>query len=180
MVGSQRNSSLFRAVSSMSSFNRRTFLCSAAAIAALAGCGFTPLYGPNGAANALRDTVELTAPVTREDYAFVRAVEGQLGAARSARFSLDYALQTSESTIGLTRTQEINRYHVAGTATYTLSDITSGDVMSSGKVTAFSAYSASESTFAARAATRDAYDRLMVQLADKTVAQILAVAGTQK
>ncbi|WP_417269368.1 LPS assembly lipoprotein LptE [Celeribacter sp.] len=162
----------------MSSFNRRSFLMTATAFGGLAGCGFAPVYGPNGRASVLREAVELTAPDTREDYTFVRAVEAQLGAARTPRFKLDYKISTDEDSIGLTRDQEINRYHVTGEVDFTLTDQASGTVISSGKVTAFSAYSASESTFAALSATRDAYERLTVQLADKTVAKILAVVGT--
>jgi len=178
MAGSRKNSSLSRVASSMSSFNRRSFLLTATAFGGLAGCGFAPAYGPNGRAGVLRDAIELATPETREDYTFVRAVEDRFGAARTARFKLDYTISTDEDSIGLTRDQEINRYHVTGEATYTLTDLSSGDIVNSGNVTAFSAYSTSGSTFAALTATRDAYTRLTVQLADKVVAQILAGVGT--
>ena len=58
--------------------NRRGFLGLAGALA-LAGCGFTPVYGPGGAGTALRNAVRVDDPVTRSDFQFLRAVEDILG-----------------------------------------------------------------------------------------------------
>ena len=50
----------------MSWFDRRAFLgAPGAAGLALAGCGFTPAYGPGGAAGALTGAVALSEPEDR-------------------------------------------------------------------------------------------------------------------
>lgn len=100
------------------------------------------------------------------------------GETEAARYHLDYTIQTAEDQIGLTRDQEINRYHVEGTADYKLSDLASGTIVASGTVSAFTAYGASGTTIASRAANKDAYSRLITQLADKLLTDILAKLDT--
>lgn len=154
----------------MSSFNRRAFILCAAA---LTGCGFTPAYGPSGAGTVLRNTVEVAPPQDRETYNFAEAVETRLGSTENPRYRLSYTIETDESAVGLTRAQEINRYHVTGTATYTLVDIASGATVASGQVSSFTAYASTGSTVASLATTRDAYSRLMQILADRTVNDLI-------
>lgn len=158
----------------MSSFNRRLFLLSSMA---LAGCGFTPVYGPSGAGRALRGAVEVDAPSDREAHSFAQAATRSLGEALSPHYRLGYEITTDEKPIGLTRDQEIKRYHVTGKVTYTLIDIASGNTVASGTVERFTAYAATGSTVASLSATSDAYDRLMSQLADAVVLEMTATFG---
>ncbi|WP_417250231.1 hypothetical protein [Celeribacter sp.] len=164
----------------MSSFDRRTVLVS---LVALAGCGFTPAYGPNGAAQVLRGTVEVQQPSDREENSYSRALTDALGPSQSPRYRLTYEITTDEDSIGLTRAQEINRYHVTGTASYALVEIESGATVASGEVSTFTAYAATAktgSTVASLAATRDAYARLMQQLADRTVNDLIIAVSAAR
>lgn len=154
----------------MSSFSRRAFLISAVT---LAGCGFSPAYGPSGAAQALRGAVTVAEPQTREDYSYARALAHAFGPADAPRYRLAYTIETDESPVSLTRAQEIYRYHIRGSATYALVENASGATLASGQVSAFTAYAATGSTVASLSATRDAYARLMQQLADRTVSELV-------
>ncbi len=170
MAGRRRNSSLSRAASSMSSFDRRTLLIS---LAALAGCGFTPAYGPGSSGGALRGKVDILAPDDRESYTLVNRLTDQFGPTQTPLYRLAYRITTSRNQIGITRDQEILRYHVAGEVEYTLTDITTGRLLAKRKASSFTAYSATGSSVDTLTASRDAYDRLMVILADQMVSQII-------
>ncbi|GAA3857199.1 LPS assembly lipoprotein LptE [Celeribacter arenosi] len=155
----------------MSSFNRRFFITSTLA---LAGCGFTPAYAPDGAARALRNNMSMHEPDDRISYALYTALIDRFGAARDPRFHLDYATEASEEDVGITREGEITRYHIAGTAHYRLTEIASGRVLAEGDVQGFSAYSATRSTVASLTSTRDAYERLMRSLARNIETHLIA------
>ena len=60
----------------MSLFNRRSLL---ALPLALAACGFTPVYGPQGAGSKLHSQVLVQEPSTQAGYLLVRHLETQLG-----------------------------------------------------------------------------------------------------
>lgn len=173
MVGSLKNSSWFRVASSMSSFDRRTFLISAIA---LAGCGFTPAYGPGGVGTALRNKVRIAAPDTAESFALANELTLSFGPATSPLYEISYEIQTTENQIGLTQDQEILRYHVEGSALYKLTSLSDGRVISSGKAASFTGYSVTSSAVDRLTASRDAYARLMKILSDQIVSRVLATA----
>lgn len=157
----------------MSSFDRRTFLIS---LAALTGCGFTPVYGPGGTGAALRGKVEIKAPTDRYSYALSNRLIDQFGPVETPLYRLNYTINTSKEPIGITRDQDITRYHITGRVSYILSDLSSGRVLAKDTVKSFTAYSATGSSVDTLSASRAAYDRLMVILADQMVSQILATA----
>ena len=157
----------------MSSFNRRSFLM---LTAALAGCGFTPAYGPDGGASALQGRVEVDEPNTRNGYVLVRHLESRLGRAQSPRYGLSVALTTSEEGLGYTQDAKITRYDLVGKATYALRDLSTGEVLTSGTVDSFTGYSTTGSTVATLAAERDARERLMTILANQITTRLLAAA----
>lgn len=165
----------------MSSYNRRLFLLSAAALGVpLSGCGFEPVYGPNGAASGLLNKVLVDEPKARESFLLVRELEDRLGRPTAgADYGLSLALQLNERSIGRTVAQVTNRFDVIGSATYALRDLDTKEVRSSGKVSSFTSYSASGSTVSELAAQQDAYERLMVILADRIVAELQAAEVAQ-
>lgn len=171
MVGSLRNSSLSQAASSMSSFNRRTFLLSAVA---LSGCGFSPTYGPNGSATKLRNQVSLAAPTDRNGYELAAQLAAIFGQPNAPKFSLSYDIETDEKAVGITPDQEITRYHVTGRVKYVLLDQATGQTAASGSVQSFTAYSATGTTVSTQSAKLDAYSRLMAILASQLSAQLQA------
>lgn len=153
--------------------NRRWFLISCLA---LAGCGFEPVYGPNGG-KALRNTVLVQAPTDKNEFEFVRAIELQLGQASNQAYSLDYKLSVDQELVVVSTAQELTRFNVVGEADFTLRDM-NGAIVDQGIVQSFTSYSATGSTLSTDQSERDAQRRLMVILADKLVAQ-LAVNQTK-
>lgn len=159
----------------MWSYNRRHFLL---ASVALAGCGFTPVYGPNGVGNSLQGQIEIESPENINTYNLVSYLEGRLGRTDAAKFGLSYALSTQQEGLAVTSSQTIVRYNVLGELSFALRDMISNSVVVSGKVTASTAYSASGTTIATQAARKDAYERLMVSLGDRLIERLyLTVPG---
>jgi LPS-assembly lipoprotein len=152
-------------------FDRRSFLLSAVA---LAGCGFQPAYGPNGTASKLRGKVRVEPSDTREGFTLAHALEDIFAQANDEQYVLSFTIKTGEDGLGITTDQEITRYHVTGSAKYTLVRTSDGQTAASGEARSFTAYSATGSTISSITATRDAYDRLMSILADQIAAQIHA------
>lgn len=161
----------------MSLSDRRKLLLTLGALALAGACGFAPAYAPGGVADGLTGAVELAAPRDQNAYVFVRQMERRLGQPDAARFMLDYTLATERLAVGVTQAQETTRYHISGTASFTLTDRATGAVVQTGEVSSFSAYAATGSTVATLRATRDAYDRLMVMLADQLVTRLGATAA---
>ena len=160
----------------MSSFNRRLFLLSSAA--ALAGCGFTPAFGPGGVASRLQNAVLVDDPKEREDYLLTRRFEERMGRASPARYGLSYAITTTESAIAISSNNVITRYNILGSVTFALRDMTTDKVLTSGKVDSFTSYSTSGTTVATEAAKRDAEARLITILTDQIITKLTAAAGT--
>jgi LPS-assembly lipoprotein len=157
----------------MWSSNRRTFLLSAVA---LAGCGFTPAYGPNGGGQKLLGAILVDTPDTRDSYLLTRRIEERLGQGDAARFGLSYSLDFTEERMALTSANVTERYNVVGKATWALRDLATGAVLGSDTASNFAGYSTTGSTVATLAATRDARERLATMLADQIIVQLLALS----
>jgi LPS-assembly lipoprotein len=174
----------------MSSPDRRRFLALAVAAAALGGCGLQPAHGPGpasgtaavgaaaGTGTALRGAVLVDPPAGGDAFALVRRLEGRLGRPREPRFALAVEAGFESEGLAITRQSQITRYNLVGEARYTLTELGTGALRDSGTVRSFTSYSATGSTVATLAAERDARERLMVILADRIVARLLAAAPT--
>ncbi|SFQ15694.1 LPS assembly lipoprotein LptE [Tranquillimonas alkanivorans] len=167
----------------MSSFDRRAALLS---LAALAACGFTPVYGPGGAAEGLRGTIAVDPPDDPEGYALVRQLERRLGQPVDPLYDLSADILLRQEGLGVTPDQEVTRYQLIGAVRFVLTEIASGEAVATGEVRNFTGYSApvfdpSRGSIAGNPVTvltaeRDARERLMTILADQVVAQLLATA----
>lgn len=144
---------------------------------ALAACGFTPAYGPDGGAAGLQGTIRVADPVDKNGFDLVERLEEQLGRPTAARFDLAYQISADPSGVGLTVDGEITRYNLVGAVDYTLTDPATKAVLTSGHVESFTSWSATGSTVAGLEAEDDAQERLMRILADQIVARLLASAG---
>lgn len=145
-----------------------------AGLAALAGCGFTPVYGPGGAGGKLRGRVRPRDPATPEDFIFDTRLAERLGPESAAAYALDYTLMLAATAQGVRGDDVTTRFALNGSATYRLTDVTSGTVLAEGRVNAFSSYTAEGTTVATVAAEADARGRLAVMLADQVVTRLLA------
>ena len=149
--------------------SRRGFL-SAALV--LAGCGLTPVMEPG--LQQLYNQILIQAPLNRAEYELVRNLEAQLGVAKSAHFVLHYELNVTEDNIVVSAAQEISRYSLVGALDYSLLD-SKGAVLTRQTGKSFTGYSATGTTVATQRAKRDAYDRLMVILADQVSTALLTL-----
>lgn len=155
-------------------FNRRHML---AAFAALAGCGFTPVYGPNGTGRALYGRVAFRAPATVEGFRLRARLEDRLGRVERGVYLLTVDLSVEEVALVITTAQDVNRYNLPGRARWVLTPDGSDQPVAQGEVNTFTAYSAFGTTVATREAQDDARDRLALALADLIVTDLMAAAA---
>lgn len=160
----------------MWSSDRRTFLALTGA-ALLGGCGFKPAYGPEGAARGLLGAVELDAPKTRDDFAFVHQLSARIGAPVTPKYALSYDISVERRSLAITSANATTRYTLSGGVTYQLRDAESRQKLLSGELSSFTSWSATGSVVATQAAEEDAHRRLMVILADRLVTQLIAQSG---
>lgn len=156
-------------------YNRRRFGVVLAA-AALAGCGFTPVYGPDGTGAALLGQLSLDPPQDRNDYLLQRRIEERLGQATAGAWRLSTQIKTDDIGLGFTTDGDITRYNINGTTDYTLRRTGSSEIFQQGKIQHFTSYSATGTTVATLAAKRDAEVRLMTILADQIIDQLLIIS----
>jgi LPS-assembly lipoprotein len=149
-----------------------------AALAVLfaAGCGFTPALAPSGPAAGLRGEVEVVAPVTRSGYFLTRRLEERLGLPATPAYRLRVQLTQGAQVTGIPADRVTARAIIVGQANWELLDIASGRVIERGDVQSFTGLSSTSTTAATREALADANQRLMVILADRIVADLLATA----
>jgi len=158
------------------SWSRRSLLL---AILGLAACGFTPVYAPDGSANSLQGQIGFATPEDRAEYLVIQRIEDRLGRAADPRWILALELSTRTEDLGTTADGDTTRFHVSGTANYSLRETgadAAAQAVTEGRVNSFTAYSATGSTVATLAAERDAERRLMVILADQLVDRLILAA----
>jgi LPS-assembly lipoprotein len=153
--------------------DRRSLLLGALA---LGGCGFTPVYGPGGAAEGLRGRISFDEPFDRAGFDLVRQLENRLGVPAAPRWRLSASIRRSEERIAVTSEGVANRFQILGRVDFALREIGTDRTVTSGSVETFTSYSATRTAVATRAARDDAEARLMVILADQIADELLATA----
>ena len=156
----------------MSSSDRRSFLALLAALP-LAGCGFAPVYGTGGSTRSLRGRIAYRAPDTPEGFRLRARLEDRLGRVERGDYLLTVQLDIEEEAVVISSAQDINRFNLPGTATWTLTEDGSDRPLASGVAETFTAYSAFGTTVATQEAQDDARDRLAIALADLIVTDII-------
>ncbi len=162
----------------MSSSDRRTFLALLAA-APLAACGFEPAYAPGGPAAGLLGRVTVDAPDDRDAFDLVARLEDRLGRTRAPAYRLSYRITTRTEAQAIAPDNTINRYQLLGHVDFTLHDLATDAVLTSGRVSSFTAYSAFGTSVATAASEADAHRRLMRGLADRIVTRLIAGAAAR-
>ncbi|MDO5705713.1 MAG: LPS assembly lipoprotein LptE [Paracoccus sp. (in: a-proteobacteria)] len=152
--------------------DRRTLL---AALLALAGCGLTPVHGPDSPANALFGQVRPSEARTFDDFAFNRRIGERLGPP-GGNYDLTYTLRFGAVAQGITPDEVTTRYSLNGTAAFTLTD-GAGTVVTQGQVSNFTSFSTTGTTVASLMADMDARERLARMLADQVVTRLLAATA---
>ena len=168
--------------------SRRGFGLLIAGAVALAACGYTPAYGPEGPARQLQVAVAMDAPGTRNEFDLVQQLELRLGHASTPVYQLSYKIDTVQEGVGVTPGQEIVRINIFGKVSFSLADAATGEVLTSGSTDTFTGYTVgavdattippnTNATVATLAAERDANRRLMVALADQIVTRLIATSA---
>lgn len=158
---------MFQDEYSMLLFNRRKFII---LFSAVAGCSFRPVFKPNHSPEYLKGKIEFPNPINREAYKLVSRLEENFGAQDRVLFKLTFS--TSVDKKGFGSLGNISRYNLRGTASFVLTEISTGKVILDGQVNTFTSYSASAQTLATETAERSARDRLMKALADQMTTSI--------
>ena len=91
-------------------------------------------------------------------------------------YRLSAGILIDEDELGITADDEITRYNVLGQVDFRILDA-SGQQITGGSVDGFTAYSGTGTPVSTRAARQDARKRLMIILADKITARLLATSG---
>ena len=163
------------------SWSERRGVLAALGAAALAACGFTPLYAPGAPAAAMTGRVEVAVIEGAPGFAMHEELTARLGPAAAPTHRLEVALRLEQTGVALTEQDVTTRYNVTGTADYRLVPLAGGAPAAGGPVRAITGYSAPEtvtsSAFASLAAQRDAERRLAVELADRIVQRLALSAG---
>lgn len=156
-------------------FSRRAVLLG---LSALAACGYEPVNSPTGAAAGLKSgDISVRAPTEDDEYSLVERLEQRLGPAKRARYELGYTLHIDEVPVGITPNQETTRYNVIGRIDWTLTDLATGSVATSGGFESFSSYAATGSAVSGLTAQEDAHRRLTALMADQVVTRLTATAA---
>ena len=146
----------------------------ALAALALAGCGFTPVYGDGGPARKLWGQVRPRDPETALDFSFNTRLAERIGPDGDA-YDLDYRISVGVVPQAITVDEVTTRYALNGTADFVLKTA-AGAVVAQGRVSSFTSYSTTGTTIATLTAEYDARDRLARMLADQVVSRLLAAS----
>jgi LPS-assembly lipoprotein len=160
----------------MWSSERRVFLLRAPLFAALAGCGFEPMYGSGTPARAGLGEIYVELIPSGAGYELRNALIDALGPAASPTHVLYVDLDLETEGVALTTQNITTRFDVRGTAAFRLVPIDGDAPILSDTVEAIAGYSAPESetssAFASRVAEKDAIRRVSRQLAQRISTQL--------
>ena len=145
-------------------------------LAALAGCGFQPVYGPQTSGRSLRGRIAYRAPNTPEGFRLRARLEDRLGRTERGDYLLVVQMEVEEVAVVISSSQNINRFNLPGTATWQMTEDSSDRVIASGTAETFTSYSAFGTTVATQEAQDDARDRLAIALADLIVTDLIVAA----
>lgn len=148
------------------------------AVVALAGCGFTPVYGPNGVGEHWQNAIVVDAPQSVIGYRMNERLAEVFGPATAAQYNLSVAPQSEPVSATITEDGDSTRYNLTGNAAWTLTSL-SGEQVATGLEQTFTSYSATGSTVATQAAESDAEARLGVALADLVVQRLILLGAAQ-
>ena len=156
--------------------NRRNFLALSGAF--LAGCTLQPANQIQSVDQIL-SSITLETPHDRRSFYFRNALEDRLGSSDPMpRYGLSYQLSTAASRSTIAPDGRSLRQQVEGTVTFMLRDLTNHVVVYTQNRRAFVGYSTNGSSAATQAAARDAERRLMQQLADEVIRDLMFYGAT--
>lgn len=157
--------------------DRRKFIAGFAALTAVAGCGFRPVYSEGEAGAGLRGAIRADDPSSRNDFDFVAAFEDLIGRPTAPRFGLSYDITKRQINGGSVQGRGATRVQIFGKLTFQVTDLATGAVRASGEIEQNATYSTTTTQFATHTAREDAELRLMRMLADALVTRLFTEPG---
>lgn len=156
-----------------------------AALLALAGCQFRPLYATGPAApgpQADLPAISVEPPAGRVEQVYRNALLFGLrggGEAASPRYTLVYRMTVRSQGVAVERgTGTPNAYQLTGGVSFLLKDAATGESRFGASVTAVDSYARSSQNFSNIRAQRDAENRIATTLAGLTQARLAAYFAT--
>jgi len=130
------------------------------AAAPLAGCGFTPLYAENGVSPGL-SAIQVVTPEGRVGFLLREDLDDELAHDKSvpAVWRLNMDVGQARAPRGLREDNTAERYEVQVTVKYTLTEVATGKVATTGTVTSEVSYDAADQPYAGIAAREDTQRR---------------------
>jgi LPS-assembly lipoprotein len=138
------------------------------AMAALGGCGFTPLYATPGLSQGL-SSIDVVAPDGRVAFLVHEALDDDLGHDKDATpgWRLTFTVDQTRDPKGLTINDYAQRYQVGVTIDYTLTNLATGQAVHTGHVVSEVSYDAAADPYAGIAARQDSQQRAASDAARK-------------
>lgn len=151
-----------------------------AMLLALGGCGYRPALGRRSESRALLGRTRIVTPEGRIGFALGESLRSRLGAGgESADHRLEADLVVTESGLAITSDSAVTRFVLRGTSDWRLTGPVTGEDGLSGTAKSSTAYSATASLYATRAAQRDAQTRLARDIGERIATAILAELGAE-
>ena len=149
-------------------------------VAALGGCGFTPLYARPGVAGGITH-IEVIAPKGREGYLLRQNLDDDFGHAQGEApvYRLEITMNTARRAHGLTANDTAQRYELDLKVSYNLVEIASGKVAHTGAVISDISYDSTDQPYAGIAARQDVQNRLASDVAQKIEIQVASWLASQ-
>ena len=151
------------------------FAALALTAAALAGCGFAPLYGQPGVVSNLA-AIDVQAPPGRTGFLIRQHLDDAFAKDRSAKAAYRMQLSLAESRYprGVRIDNVATRYEYVLTATYALTAVPSGALAKRGTVRVELTYASADQPYASVAAQQDAQDRAAEEAAHRIQLEVAA------
>jgi LPS-assembly lipoprotein len=150
-------------------------------VAPLGGCGFTPLYAQAGVGSALSH-IQVVAPQGRMGFLVGQDLDDSLGHDKGGApaYRLEMQLTQTRAAHGLNVENVAQRYELDMTVNYTLTDLATGKVATTGSVWSAISYDSAAQPYAGIAARQDTQDRQAEDVANKIQLQLDAWMARSK
>jgi LPS-assembly lipoprotein len=139
----------------------------------VSACGFQPLYADRGLVTSLSQ-VDIVVPDTRTGYFLKQDLsKGLLEDSKAAkRYKLDVTLTERRFAVGLGLDDTASRYEISNVVAYSLTDLSTRQVVYKSSFVDATTYDAAESPYASMASQQDGQERAAVGISQKIQADL--------
>ena len=155
----------------------------AAAVTALGGCGFQPMYGSAGVggadAQAKLAAVEIANIPERTGQKLRNALVDRMhgSGAATAAYRLEVSYSAAEQKIAVSKDASAERYQLVFHAPYRLIDKNSGKVLLNTRARTNVVYDSLEEQFGLLASRENSYDRAVAEVSEEIALRVAAALG---